>query len=185
MINLQVSPIKVIFLDRDGTIIKDTGYPHNNNEMYFLPHSFDGLKKMKELGYVLFIITNQSGVSRGLFTESDYYNFTNHLLAELQKNGIEIEDVFQCFHTPENNCNCRKPNTGMVNKLLNENNIDLNKSFTIGDKKSDIDFGKNISTNTILINSELENSYSIGTEQHYRAKNLLSAYNLIENLYAA
>ena len=185
MMSLQKNPIKVIFLDRDGTIIKDTGFPYKKTDLSFKSYSIEGLRRMAELGYNLIIVTNQSGISRGLFTEAEYYNFNNYILDALRENDIKIDHVFQCFHSPEENCNCRKPRTGMVSEYLSENIIDFNHSFTIGDKKTDVEFGKNINTNTILINSELVSPYSIESEQHYIAKHLLSASNLIENLYAA
>jgi len=177
--------IKVIFLDRDGTIIKDDGFTHKIKDLAFISNAIEGLIKMRNLGYQLNIVTNQSGVGRGIFSETDYFSFNNYFIDKLSANGIEIDHVFQCFHTPENNCHCRKPNTGMVDNFIKENKLDLNNSFTIGDKKSDIEFGKKLKMNTIIIDPKLRKTYSIETNKSYIAKHLLSASMLIEHLNAA
>ena len=102
---------KTIFIDRDNTIIKDTGYTYKIKDLCFLPNSLNGLRNMRDLGYHLIIITNQSGVGRGLFSKDDYFIINNYLLEKLKDEGIKINDVFQCFHCPEENCQCRKPKT--------------------------------------------------------------------------
>lgn len=183
MTNLQSRPIKVIFLDRDGTILEDSGFPFKEKDLCFIPYSFRALNNMQSIGFRIVIVTNQSGVGRGFFTENDYYKFNSMMLEKLRTNGIKIDHVFQCFHSPEENCNCRKPRIGMVSEYLLENNIDLNHSFTIGDQKTDIDFGNNINTNTILINANLDNPYLSKSDKHHIAKNLYNASKIIESLY--
>ena len=181
MEHLETKKIKVLFIDRDGTIIVNTGYPYKKNDLNFLDHSIEGLKKIIYLGYKIVIVTNQSGVGRGLFTEKEYYSFNNYLLAKLKNNGVIIDNVFQCFHLPNSGCNCRKPKIGMVRKYLLENDIDLLNSFTIGDKISDMEFGEKLITRTILIDTNFKLSYKNESDIHHSiARNLLEASEIIE-----
>lgn len=132
---------KVAFLDRDGVINVDHGYVSSINDFEWCDGVFEGLLKLKELGFELVIITNQSGIARGYYSEADFENLTKWMLAKLEKQGIPVLKVYHCPHSPELCCECRKPKPGMILKAASELEIDLKNSILIGDKDSDIAAG--------------------------------------------
>lgn len=135
---------RAIFLDRDGTINVEKHYLHKIDEFEFLPGVIKGLKFLQDAGYLLIIITNQSGIGRGYYTEDDFEKLNNWMIGELRKHGVDIAAVFYCSHLPDARikkyrkiCNCRKPALGLYKKAVEEYNIDLSKSYAIGDKIRD------------------------------------------------
>lgn len=146
--------IKTIFLDRDGVINEETSYLHKIEDFKFINGVFEACLYFAKLDYKIIIVTNQSGISRGYYTESDYQKLTKWLLAQFKKNNISILDTFYCPHSPEFNCNCRKPKPGMFNQAKIKHSIDIEKSWMIGDKENDIlaAFSAGIK-NTILVRS--------------------------------
>ena len=141
--------IAAIFIDRDGVIVEDVGYVHRLEDFKLVPNSIEGLKLLKN--YKLFIITNQSGIGRGIYNIEDFLKFNNHLIGILKKHKIKIQKTYYCQHKPEDNCECRKPKTKFLNDAEKEFKIDLKKSFVIGDKKADIELGENGGCRTILV----------------------------------
>jgi len=140
---------KAVFLDRDGTINIDKNYVYKIDDFEFIPGVIKALKLFQEKGYKLFIITNQSGIARGYYTEEDFHILNNWMLSQLEKNNINIESVYYCPHLDEakvlkykKNCTCRKPNLGLFYKAIEEFDIDLNQSIVIGDKERDIAISK-------------------------------------------
>lgn len=152
--------IKALFLDRDGVINIDYGYVYKKENFIFSEGIFKLLKLFSDNNYLLFIVTNQSGIGRGYYTEEDFNTLTLSMLASFKQNNIDIEDVYHCPHTPEDSCQCRKPNTGMIDTILKKYKIDLQHSWLIGDKQSDIKLAlKSNIQNTIGITSlELDNT---------------------------
>jgi D-glycero-D-manno-heptose 1,7-bisphosphate phosphatase len=130
---------KAIFLDRDGVINVEKEYVYKIEEFEFIDGLFETLKKFQELGYLLFIITNQSGIGRGYYSVNDFNVLTTWMLKEFEKEGI---------------CQCRKPKTGMIDNILKNFDIDLEHSWLIGDKDADIQCAKNAHIkNTIQVKS--------------------------------
>jgi histidinol-phosphate phosphatase family protein len=130
---------KAVFLDRDGTLIVDHGYIYDPEQIELLPDIIPALKTIQSAGYLLIIISNQSGVGRGYCTLEDV-EIVNHRLEELLKqNGIKIKGVFYCPHTPEDKCNCRKPKPGMVLHAIKEYKIEPSLSYLVGDKWTDVE----------------------------------------------
>lgn len=125
-----------VFLDRDGTIIEDRGYIKDPLDMVFYPESFRALKLLQEY-FLLFIITNQSGISKGLITEKEVREINDYLIESLKARGIIIYDVFFCPHKTEDNCACKKPKPYFINKAAKLYNLNLSESFIIGDHPSD------------------------------------------------
>lgn len=143
--------MKIIILDRDGTINQDFGFVHKVEDLVFLDNTLIGLKKMQTLDYKLILATNQSGISRGYYTRDQYEEFNKNLIKKLEENEIKIITSFYCPHQPNDNCCCRKPKTGMLDQFINENNVNLQESYVIGDKSSDIMLGHNLRTKSILV----------------------------------
>ncbi|MBI2655691.1 HAD family hydrolase [Candidatus Woesearchaeota archaeon] len=141
---------KAIFLDRDGTLNEDTLYPHKIEHFKLLPGVIEGLKKLSK-DYIFIIITNQSGIGRGIYTEEDFHNFNNHLVLKLKKEGIEIKKTYYCPHHPDEDCDCRKPHTKNIKDAAREFNIDIGDSWTIGDHTPDIKMGLDAGTKTIFM----------------------------------
>lgn len=132
---------KAIFLDRDGTLNEDLGYTYKAESLELLPGVLNGLKKLKD--FELFIVTNQSGIGRNYYTEKDMHNYNNQMLEEFDKHKIKIEKIYFCPHSPEDSCDCRKPNIKYVKEAEKEFGIDLKKSYVIGDHPADMGLAKN------------------------------------------
>ena len=130
--------INTIFLDRDGIINKEINYLHKIEDFEFIDGIFDACLHFQSLGYKIIIITNQSGISRGYYSELDYQNLTQWMLAKFKKENINILDIFHCPHGPDCTCDCRKPKPGMFLKAKAKHNTDMEKSWMIGDKERDI-----------------------------------------------
>ncbi|MCG8592441.1 MAG: HAD family hydrolase [Proteobacteria bacterium] len=122
-----------VFLDRDGTLVRDAGYPHRIADYARLPGVSEGLRQLQAAGYGLAIVTNQSGIGRGYFSESDFWTFQNHLVQDLGREGITIERTFFCPHHPDAGCGCRKPEPALLHRARAELGADLTKSWVIGD----------------------------------------------------
>ena len=135
---------KAAFIDRDGVINKDYGYVHEWKDFEFCDGVFEGLKRLIELGYIIIIITNQSGIARGLFTEYQYKKLTANMINFLKQKNINITAIYHCPHHPDysNNfstvCNCRKPKPGLFIKASKEFNISMKHSIAIGDSERDL-----------------------------------------------
>ena len=146
---------KTIFLDRDGVINKESHYVFKIDNFEFIEGIFDVCQYFQELSYKIIIVTNQSGISRGFYSEADYRKLTKWMVSEFKKNNIYILDTFHCPHVQDSNCYCRKPKPGMLLKAKDKHNIDMQNSWMIGDKETDI-IAANRSgiTNTILVKSD-------------------------------
>ena len=146
--------IKTIFLDRDGVINKEVNYLYKIDDFEFIDGIFDACLHFQSLSYKIIIITNQSGISRGYYTESDYQKVTQWMLDQFKHKNINILDIFHCPHGPNSTCSCRKPKPGMFLKAKAKHNTDMEKSWIIGDKERDIQAAKSAGiNNTILVSS--------------------------------
>jgi len=145
---------KTIFLDRDGVINKEVSYLNKIEDFEFISGVFDSFRYLQKLGYSLIIVTNQSGIGRGLYQLQDYQILTKWMINEFKKNNIEIKDIFYCPHSPESQCNCRKPNPGMLTDAKIKHNIDMKNSWMIGDKETDIKAAHDAGIrNTVIVRS--------------------------------
>ena len=141
---------KAIILDRDGTLVNDPGYVHKVEDFKLLPKVIDALKLLCSK-FLFFIITNQSGVGRGYYTLEDMHKFHNHMLNEFEKENIKIEKIYICPHHPDTDCDCRKPSVKFIKEAEKEFNLDLKKSFVIGDHPHDIEMGKKAGCKSIYV----------------------------------
>lgn len=144
---------KAIFLDRDGVINEEVSHLSDPDNFIFIKGSFEALKIIKDLGYLLIVITNQAGIARGLFNEETLSKIHEKMKRILNENNILIDDIFYCPHHPDFTglCDCRKPKPGMIFSAREKYNINLNESYMVGDTLGDIETGFNAKCKTILV----------------------------------
>lgn len=143
---------KAIFLDRDGVINIDKAYVSKIEDFEFCEGVFETLQHFQTLGYLLIIVTNQSGIGRGYYSEADFQTLTAWMQKELLHVKVKIDAIYHCPHAPEAHCECRKPKSGMFKEAIKAFDIDVTQSWMIGDKQTDIEaaLGAGV-TNTILL----------------------------------
>lgn len=142
---------KAIFFDRDGCLIIDKHYLADPNLLEYFEDTFDALQRLRDNGFLLFVVTNQSGIGRGMFTKEQMDSVHSKMLADFAAHQIKIEDIAFCPHTPDDHCECRKPAPLLINNLCKSYDIDKNSSYMIGDKLSDAQCGVNANINGCLI----------------------------------
>ena len=143
---------KAIFFDRDGTIIKDKNYLKSPSEIEYLPGFFEAYEKLSKMGFLTFLITNQSGVARGFFTMEDVNLVHQQIQNDLISRGLKPFDAIKvCPHVPENKCDCRKPQIKMAQELISSFSINVDQSYFLGDKDIDLEMAKNAHISGILI----------------------------------
>ncbi len=142
---------RAIFLDRDGTILKDMHYLSNPDHISIYRGVIPALRRLRKDGWRLVIGTNQSGVGRGYFTVETVHKVHDRLLSIFRRNKLHIDEILFCPHHPEKNCHCRKPQLGMLLKARNKYKLNLKDCIVIGDKECDILWGKRGGTKTILV----------------------------------
>ena len=146
--------IKTIFLDRDGVINKEVNYLHKIDSFKFIDGVFDACLYFQKLDYKIVIITNQSGIARGFYTERDFQILSQWMLGKFRDKDIKILDVYYCPHGPESNCKCRKPKPGMLLEAKDKHDTDMERSWMIGDNEIDIQAANAAGiSNTILVRS--------------------------------
>ena len=133
---------RFVFLDRDGTLVRDAGYTHRLSDYALLPNVVKGLRLLVDAGFRLAIVTNQSGIGRGYFGVGDYRAFQQHLEADLARQGIPIERSYHCPHRPDEDCPCRKPAPGLLERAQQELGADLTESWVIGDAARDVELAR-------------------------------------------
>lgn len=172
---------KAIFLDRDGTINIEKNYLYRIEDLEFEEGSLEGLKILKELGYLLIVITNQSGIGRGYYTVEEMKILNAHMGKITMSYGAPIEKFYYCPHVALENCECRKPNPGMIMKAADEFNVDLKKSYMVGDKLSDALAGERAGVEGIIL--ETGHREIDGTDSKFKIfKNLLDFAQHLKNL---
>lgn len=146
---------RAVFLDRDGTIIEDVPYLSDPLEVVLIDGTAEGIKRLKEAGFMVIVITNQSGVGRGYYTEADVGAVHDRIDSILEGVGVSIDDYFYCPHEPDSGCKCRKPETQMVDRAVEEYSLDVEGSYVIGDKALDLGLGDNVGATSILVRTGL------------------------------
>lgn len=144
--------MKLIFLDRDGVINKDTaGYVSRPEDFVFVEGSLEAIKKLHDSGYKIIVISNQAGISKGIYTEKDLTRVTDKMVAEVERAGAGFAAIEYCLHQDNDHCLCRKPGVGMFEKACKGMNVDYKECYFIGDKQADVEAGRRIGTKTILV----------------------------------
>ena len=159
----EVGQKPAIFVDRDGTLCFDRHYLSNPEGLEFIPTVVDGLRLLAQLELPIIIVTNQSGVGRGYFTERALAEIHTRLLSMLSENGVHITDIFHCPHVPGTGCNCRKPAPGMLLMAAEKHGINLSDSFVIGDRMMDIEMAHAAGARGVLV-PEVGDQYQVEKE---------------------
>lgn len=144
---------KAVFLDRDGTLNVDYGYVYRVEEWEWIPGAIDALVALKKAGFLVIVITNQAGIARGYYDEAEMTNLHARINEELKEHGTSIDGFYHCPHHPDfsEECACRKPMPGMINKAIQDFDIDKDRSWLVGDKFSDIQAGSSAGVKSILV----------------------------------
>jgi D-glycero-D-manno-heptose 1,7-bisphosphate phosphatase len=179
---------KAVFLDRDGTINEEVGYMDHIEKFKLLPRSAEAIRLLNRNNFKTIVITNQSGVARGYFPESLVLKVHQKMKDLLKNEGAYLDGVYYCPHQPDGvespnrqSCSCRKPKTGLVNLVLKELNIDFSNSYSIGDRGSDIEFGRRIGAKTILVLT----GYGKEESEHFGDPLKLKPDHMAQDLYEA
>ena len=180
---------KAIFLDRDGTINVDKNYVYRKEDFEFLPGAISGLKLLQSLGYLLFIITNQSGIARGFYTEEDLISLNNWILFRLEAVDVKIQKIYYCPHHPQasvlrykRECQCRKPLLGLFEKAINEYSIDVDDSWAIGNENRDVSICDKYNCSGIIINNKQSVAVISENKHIYYSSDLYEAAKLISRM---
>ena len=182
---------RAVFLDRDGTINRDVGYPNSYDMVEIYPYSFSSVKKINEAGFLAVIVTNQAGIGKGFIEEKSLHEIHRRLRLDFAKKKAFFDGIYYCPHYDQSEipeyrraCSCRKPNPGMAQQAVRDLNIDTTKSYMIGDKVEDILFGLNIQATPILLltgfgQNSLPKLLDKGIEPAHVAETLLDAVDWI------
>ena len=163
---------KAVFLDRDGTVIVDKGYLDSEEGVELLQGAAQALKRLAEAGFLLVLVTNQSGIGRGYFSKDivdKQHQRLNQLLAPC---NVKFDAIEVCPHAPQDKCECRKPNPALLLRAAQRLNIELRDSFMIGDKRSDIETGRNAGCRCIILGTPIP-------EADFAAANMAEAATFI------
>lgn len=140
-----------IFFDRDGTLMEERHYLSDPSQVALIPGAAEAVRTAREAGFLTVVLTNQSGVGRGYFTMKDVKAVNRRLEELLAKEGARLDGIYVCPHAPEDNCPCRKPRTGLVEQAARELDMDLARSWMIGDKAADIELAANAGMRAVLV----------------------------------
>ena len=148
-----MNKLKTVFVDRDGVINQErSDYVKSISELEIYPNVAKNIKLLKDAGFLVIVITNQSAVNKGIITHEIVNQIHDSIQDHLKKYGTFLDGFYYCPHTPNENCNCRKPKSGLLEKAILELNIDLNSSWMIGDSDSDIEAADSVGCKAIKIN---------------------------------
>lgn len=173
---------KVIVLDRDGTIVVDRHYLSDPDDLRFEPRAQLGLRRMVDMGYRLVVVTNQSGIGRGMFSAARLEEVHERLRRMLEDNGTPVAAIYSCPHVPDDKCACRKPELGLMAQAATDLGFDMAKAIVIGDKDSDVEFGNRAGAVSILIRPAAEAANSATATPSYVVRDLAEAADVIGGL---
>lgn len=173
--------MKVVFLDKDGTLIPDVPYNVNPQLISIEKNSVEGLKRLQDNGFALIIVSNQAGIGKGFFKEDDLLQVEKRLKELLKEEGIDLNAFYYCPHTNEDNCWCRKPQPGMFLKASEDFKINLLESWMIGDILNDVEAGNRAGCKTILIDNGNETEWIINEyrKPNFKVKHINEAAEII------
>ncbi len=178
--------VPAVFLDRDGTMIEDVGYLDAFDRIAFFPWTVDAIRALNRAGLPVVVITNQSGIARGFFTDAFVEETHRRLSTTLEAGGARVDAYYYCPHHPagtveaySRRCDCRKPARGLVDRAARDLGLDPARSFVVGDKWLDVELGRAIGARSILVRT------GVGAAQEARAPEHIAADAVVDNLAAA
>ena len=161
---------KAVFVDRDGTIAKDVPYCSRPEDFELLPGVAEGIRLLNNHGFKVVVITNQSGIARGYFTEEILAKIHDKMHSELAKHGAHVDDIYYCPHHPDDNCECRKPKPTLILQAALNLDVDLKQSYVIGDSDIDVEMGRRAGCKACLrVNSNNKGDQTANTFHEFEA----------------
>ncbi len=173
---------KACLLDRDGTIIVDRIYLNTPKEIEYLPSAIEGLQKMQQMGFMLFVVTNQSGIARGLVQIENLYRIHQQIREDLAQHGVQISGFYYAPYSADSDHPARKPNPGMLEYAALDFGLDLQNSWMIGDRMIDVEAGHRAGCKSILVGNTVETDVHPFAPPEARFENLAQAADFILNL---
>ncbi len=147
---------RAVFIDRDDTIAKDVPYCPSPEKLVLFDGVGMSIKRLNEAGFLVIVVTNQSGVGRGFFTEAKLSEIHEKMRQDLAREGAKVDAVYHCPHLPEEGCECRKPNIGMVLQAMEDFDIDLSSSYVVGDSEREMELARRFGAKGIQVTKELD-----------------------------
>ena len=181
----RISPAGAIFMDRDGTVSEESGYMYHAGLFRLFPWTGEAIRRINQSGMKAILTTNQSGIGRGYFAEETVHQVHQLLRTELQQWEARLDAIYYCPHTPEDGCECRKPKPGMLLRAARELDIDLSRSYMVGDRYLDVRCAHTAGVHAILVRSGdgkdevAKYAATANPQPHYVAENLLDAVDAI------
>ena len=173
---------RFVILDRDGTIIEEQEYLSEAEQVKLIPGVAAALRNMRQMGFGLVVITNQSGIGRGFFSLSQLQRVHERLEGLLKAEGIHLDGLYVCPHTPDDNCDCRKPKIGLLQKAVIDLGFDMASGIVIGDKASDIEMGRMAGALTFLVRTGYGAQFENDVAADYVVDDLAAAARALERL---
>ena len=177
---------RAVFIDRDGTLIEEAGYPSRLERLVLFPFTIDAVRQLNRAGFRVVVITNQAGIARGIVDEGFVGTAHRFLAARLEEGGARIDAFYYCPHHPDGvveafrgACDCRKPQPGLLRRAAGDLDIDLARSFTVGDRWNDLVAGRSVATSTVLVRT------GYGAEDERKPLEGFAADAVVDNLAAA
>jgi D-glycero-D-manno-heptose 1,7-bisphosphate phosphatase len=172
-----------VMLDRDGTLIRECHYLSDPDQVEIIAGVVEALGRLSGMGLGLIIVTNQSGIGRGFFTEERLEEIHRRICVGLEREGIHLDGIYYCPHRPDEGCGCRKPSPGLVKKASEELRFKPQESFMVGDNVCDVELGQRVGATTILVRTGhgIRAQENGGIRPDFIVDDLLAAVPLIEN----
>ena len=178
----QPSPQRpAVFLDRDGTINEEMGYINHLSRFRLLPDAAPAIRRLNEAGLPVVVVTNQSGAARGYFPPSLVDEVHGHLENLLAQAGARVDAIYACLHAPDAGCPCRKPRPGLLLEAARDLNLDLTRSYLVGDRYADMDTAANAGVQGILVLT----GYGLGEYEQFQALKQPGPTHIAPNLLEA
>jgi histidinol-phosphate phosphatase family protein len=166
---------RAVFLDRDGTIARDVHYCRRPEDFELLPTAPEAIRLLNDSDFKVIVITNQSGIARGYFTEHTLAKIHEKMENELARDGARVDAIYYCPHHPDDGCDCRKPGTALYRRAAQEVDVDFHQSYVVGDMPMDVEAGRNLGCTTVLVATEPKQGKDILGSPDYTAGTLLDA----------